>query len=70
MNQYTPMYQAGEHKPLDRRLTTFEYESVVAHAQALGITRCYVQERRAASEEYVPHFDGRGVQAAGPSSVS
>lgn len=62
MNQYTPMHEARA--PLNRRLTTFEYESVVDHALALGITRCYVQERRAASREYVPEFDGRGVIAA------
>ena len=61
MNQYTPMYHAKAHKPLDRRLTTFEYESVVNHALDLGMTRCYTQERRAASEEYVPSFDGSGV---------
>ena len=62
MNQYTPMYHAGEHKNLSRRLTTFEYESVVEHALALGMTHCYVQERRAASEEYVPCFDGKNVR--------
>ena len=62
MSQYTPMYRAGEHKKLSRRLTTFEYDSVVEHALKLGITRCYIQERRAASEEYVPEFDGRGVR--------
>jgi len=62
MSQYTPMYRAGEFKHLKRRLTTFEYESVVEHARELGITRCYIQERRAASEEYVPDFDGRGVR--------
>ena len=62
MSQYTPMYRAGEHKNLSRRLTTFEYDSVVEHALKLGITRCYIQERRAASEEYVPEFDGRGVR--------
>ena len=62
MNQYTPMYHASEHKPLHRRLTTFEYESVVEHALDLGMTRCYTQERRAASEEYVPNFDGSGVK--------
>ena len=56
------MYRAGEHKNLSRRLTTFEYDSVVEHALKLGITRCYTQERRAASEEYVPEFDGRGVR--------
>ena len=61
MSQYTPMYRAGEFKHLNRRLTTFEYESVVEHARELGITRCYTQEQRAAGEEYVPEFDGRGV---------
>ncbi len=61
MNQYTPMYRAAEHPEINRRLTTFEYESVVEHALELGFTKCYVQERRAASEEYVPQFDGSGV---------
>lgn len=61
MGQYTPMYRAAEAKGLDRKLTTFEYESVVDHALELGITRCYVQERGAASEEFVPKFDGTGV---------
>ncbi|MBQ1914684.1 MAG: 4Fe-4S cluster-binding domain-containing protein [Selenomonadaceae bacterium] len=61
MSQYTPMHHGKEHGNLGRRLTTFEYESVVEHALALGITQCYVQERRAASREYVPEFDGSGV---------
>ena len=62
MSQYTPMYRAKEIKPLNRRLTTFEYQSVVSYAQELGITRCYVQERTSAKEEYVPDFDGSGVR--------
>ena len=61
MGQYTPMYRAAEVKGMNRTLTTFEYESVVNHALDLGITRCYVQERGAASEEFVPKFDGTGV---------
>ena len=61
MGQYTPMYGAEKVKGLNRRLTTFEYQSVVDHALDLGITRCYVQERGAASEEFVPKFDGTGV---------
>ena len=61
MGQYTPMYRAAEIKGMDRKLTTFEYESVVNHALDLGITRCYVQERGAALEEFVPKFDGTGV---------
>ena len=61
MGQYTPMYRAAEIKGMDRKLTTFEYESVVNHALDLGIIRCYVQERGAASEKFVPKFDGTGV---------
>lgn len=61
MGQYTPMYRAAEVKGLNRKLTTFEYQSVVDHALDLGVTRCYVQERGAASEEFVPKFDGTGV---------
>ena len=61
MGQYTPMYRAAEIKGVNRKLTTFEYQSVVDHALELGITRCYVQERGAASEEFVPKFDGTGV---------
>lgn len=61
MGQYTPMYRAAEIKGMNRTLTTFEYESVVNHALDLGIIRCYVQERGAASEEFVPKFDGTGV---------
>ncbi len=63
MGQYTPMYRAAEIKGMDRTLTTFEYESVVNHALDIGITRCYVQERGAASKEFVPKFDGTGVLA-------
>lgn len=61
MGQYTPMYRAAEIKGMNRMLTTFEYESVVNHALDLGIIRCYVQERGAASEKFVPKFDGTGV---------
>ncbi|WP_432647610.1 MAG: Radical SAM core domain-containing protein [Mitsuokella multacida] len=62
MNQYTPMYKAGEHKGMNRRLTTFEYQSVVDHALDLGITHCYVQQGRTADTKFVPHFDGTGVE--------
>lgn len=61
MNQYTPMYKACEHKKINRRLTTFEYESVVDYALSLGLENAYVQERRSASEEFVPDFNGAGV---------
>ena len=62
MNQYTPLFEAEKHREIHRRLTTFEYESVVDYARTLGITRCYVQEGRTADTKFVPVFDGSGVR--------
>lgn len=62
MNQYTPMYRAAEYQGMNRRLTTFEYESVVNHAVDLGFTHAYIQEGMTALEQFVPHFDGTGVK--------
>lgn len=63
MNQYTPMFQASLHKGMNRKLTTFEYESVVDHAVELGITQCYIQQGETASTKFVPDFNGAGVTA-------
>ncbi|MBO6179597.1 MAG: radical SAM protein [Selenomonadaceae bacterium] len=59
MRQYTP--QEGASGNLARRLTTFEYESVVEYAASLGFTNAYTQEKTAASNEFVPSFDGSGL---------
>ena len=56
MRQYTPLYRAAEFPPLHRRLTTFEYESVVAAARDLGMERVYVQGVEAVGAQYVPDF--------------
>lgn len=65
MNQYIPLGRAAEFKEINRRLTTFEYESVTDYALELGFAeeQVYVQGREAATAEYVPEFDGRGVLA-------
>ncbi len=62
MNQYTPMGDLHEVPELNRRLTTFEYESVLDHARTLGIENCYIQQGGTVSASFVPHFDGRGVE--------
>ena len=62
MNQYTPLYRAAEYKEINRRLTTFEYESVVSYGADLGLEQCFVQERGTATQDYVPSFDGSNVQ--------
>ncbi len=62
MNQYTPVYRAGEFKKISRRLTTFEYDSVIEHALDLGVKNCYIQRGKTADEKFIPRFDGTGVQ--------
>ncbi len=62
MNQYTPVFRAGEHKKISRRLTTFEYDSVVKHALEIGVENCYIQLGRTAEEKFIPRFDGSGVR--------
>ena len=56
MRQYTPLHRAAEFPPLHRSLTTFEYESVVAAANELGMTQVYVQDAEAVGVQYVPDF--------------
>ncbi len=58
MNQYTPMFRAESIRSINRRLTTFEYQSVVDHALELGVKNCFIQVGRTASTDFVPHFNG------------
>lgn len=64
MNQYTPMFKvldSAQYKKLNRRLTTFEYDSVINYAVELGLKNCYMQVGKTASTDFVPVFDGSGV---------
>ena len=61
MSQYTPFYKAAEMKPLNRRISTWEYRQVVDTAIELGLTDGYMQEKSSAREEYTPPFDLEGV---------
>ncbi len=55
MSQYTPDFCEGNFPELKRRVTTFEYNSVVEHAIKLGFDG-YIQERSSASSLYTPDF--------------
>lgn len=55
MSQYMPVYKAKSIKELNRRISTFEYESVVQEASMYGFDG-FIQERSSAVEEYVPKF--------------
>ena len=61
MNQYTPIFHAADFKKIDRKLTSFEYKSVVRHAEELGIKNCYIQVGKSASEKFIPDFNLSGV---------
>lgn len=61
MNQYTPIFRAKDYKKISRRLTTFEYNSVVNHAADIGIKNCFVQTGQAAGENFIPNFNLEGV---------
>ena len=56
MSQYTPEFALDcEHKNLHRRVTSFEYSSVLDYAVSLGFEG-YFQERSSANEAYTPNF--------------
>lgn len=57
MSQYTPVQGIESKYPaLARRVTPYEYASLVAYAQKLGVVNAYTQEREAAKESYIPAF--------------
>ncbi len=63
MSQYTPAGEAaaGRYPELSRRITTYEYESVLNAAIDLDLTLGYMQQKSSAKEEYTPPFDLEGV---------
>lgn len=61
MNQYTPIYRSRDFKKISRPLTTFEYNSVVEHANKLGIKNCFVQVGKTADKSFIPKFNMDGV---------
>lgn len=61
MNQYTPIFRAGDFKKISRPLTTFEYQSVVEHAAQLGVKNCFIQLGKTAGENFIPNFNLNGV---------
>lgn len=62
LNQYTPTAAVQGDPLLKRKVTTYEYEQVIAYALALGIEQAYRQEGSAAKESFIPSFCGEGVR--------
>lgn len=61
MSQYTPFdFILSDYPELKRRITKMEYNSVVRHAENLGI-KGFTQDITSAREEYLPEFDLEGI---------
>lgn len=61
MSQYTPTAHTRSYPEINRRITTMEYDSVVAEAASLRLTNGFMQQRSSASEAYIPPFDLEGI---------
>lgn len=60
MSQFTPNSGCEEYPEINRRITTFEYKSVLKEVQRLGLDG-YSQERTSAKSAYTPDFDFSGL---------
>ena len=58
MSQYTPSFNRSQYKQLSRRITSFEYESVLSEAVRLGLNG-FMQERTSATDALTPIFETR-----------
>lgn len=61
MNQYTPLRHNPHFPNLNRKVTSEEYERVLAFAEKIGIEKGYRQEGDTAAESFIPAFDGEGL---------
>lgn len=60
MSQYTPNKNCKNYPKIDRRTSTFEYNSVLDKAIELNF-KGYMQDRRSAKSEYTPNFNLDGI---------
>lgn len=58
MSQYTPDFASDSpYRELHRRVTSFEYDSVLSYAKEIGFDG-FMQGKNSAKTEYTPNFDG------------
>ena len=64
MAQYVPPADVAALPPeLRRRVKPIEYKLALRHAEKLGLTEGYRQDPGAATEDFLPSFDGTGLTA-------
>lgn len=60
MSQYTPMGKFPDHPELEQTLNPKDYEEAIEYMSLCGITNGYLQSGKAASESFIPSFQGEG----------
>ncbi len=60
MSQYTPTYKSKNHGEINRKITTFEYNSVLDETIKFNLNG-YTQNKASASKEYTPNFNLEGL---------
>lgn len=61
MSQFTPNDNLSDFPEINRKITSFEYNSVTDCAYDLGFTNAYIQKKSSAVKDYTPPFDLTGV---------
>ena len=61
MSQYVPLGKACEHKEINRKLTTREYEKVLNMFDELDFEYGFMQELSSSKEDFIPPFNLEGV---------
>ena len=61
MSQYIPLGKACEHKEINRKLTTREYEKALDLFDDFGFENGFMQELSSSKEYYIPPFNLEGV---------
>lgn len=62
MSQYTPCYQASQYQEISRPIKQLEYTRVLQAYYREGFSNGFMQELSSSTTEYIPKFDGSGVQ--------
>lgn len=62
MHQYVPCGRASDYPEINRKVTDAEYNELEAYLMTSNIEDGFVQEGDAACEDFIPCFDGTGVE--------
>lgn len=61
MSQYTPFAGAKNHKEINRRLFTAEYDKILNYFFEIGLKNGFMQSKTSANTYFIPKFDNFGV---------